>query len=112
MIQYFISSSGKYIGVLEPDQMARDPRADKDLAPELIPQLAELYDDGDVWLSTIYIYVPRLKPGAIYRSSEEMLAQSMLGEQLDCCGEQFGYDYAKDLLLSALENLDRTGELL
>lgn len=112
MTRYYISNSGRYIGILEYDLMALDPRKDKDLAPELVPEMVQRYDDGDVWMTTIYRYCPgtALKPGAIYRSVREFL-DSLLGEQIDCCGGQYGYDYAKDTLMSALENLDRTGEL-
>lgn len=110
MIRYFVSNSGRYIGTLEPDEMARDPRTDKYLAPELVPDMVQQYEDGDVWLSMIYEYTPRLKPGAIYRDADELIGASLLGEEIDTCGEQYGYDYARDMLLMQLEHLDRLGE--
>lgn len=106
MIRYFVSNSGRYIGVLEPDPMARDPRTDTDIAPELVPDMAQQYDDGDVWLSNIYAYTPQAKPGAIFRSPYELI-DSLLGELIDTCGEHYGYDYARDMLLEQLANLDR-----
>lgn len=109
MIRYFVSNSGRYIGTLEPDAMARDPRTDEYLAPELVPDMVKQWEEGDVWLSIIYEYCPRLKPGAIYRDAAELADASLLGEQVDICGEQYGYDYARDMLVSALENLDRRG---
>lgn len=101
-MRYFVSSSGRYVGIIEPDIMARDPRTIEDSTPEMVEQ----YASGDVWYAAIYTYSPAPIAGRAFRDGDEF-ASAFLGELIDLEGEQYGHENAKDMLLMQLEELDR-----
>lgn len=101
MAEYFISPSGRYIGVLEPDLMTRDPRTIADATEDMI----RAYDADDVWSAGIFErtdFVP-----CAYFGSDWQLINALMGEAIDLDSEHYGYISARDVLLDQLAWLDR-----
>lgn len=106
---WFTSERGRYIGLLEHDLFATDPREDVDLAPELVPSLSAIYDDGDVWQLRIWnaTFKPHCQVAVGGEYGEEFPADNLLYEPVDVLGGLFGYDYARDTMLEMLEECEK-----
>lgn len=105
---WFTSENGRFIGLLERDLFATDPREDKDLAPELVPSMAEIYDEGDVWQVRIWnaSFQPHLQVAVGGEYGDEFPAENLFDESVDILGGLFGYDYARDTMLEMLEECE------
>lgn len=109
---WFTSEHGQYIGLLEYDLFATDPREDKDLAPELVSDMAALYDEGDVWMVRIWnaTFKPHMQVATGGEYGEEFPAENLFDEPVDILGGLFGYEYARDTMLEMLEECENAEE--
>lgn len=105
---WFTSNNSKFIGLLERDEFALDPRKD----PELVPEMAEQYDDGDVWCYTVYpiAFKPHMQVaiGGCYGNAFPI--ENLIGNSVASLGGIYGWDYARELILNALEECENAEE--
>lgn len=105
---WITSDNGKYIAHVRQDILATDPRQDKDLAPELVPAMAEQYDAGDVWQISIYKakFIPGLRVANGGSYGDGFPVENLLAEPVDTLGEVYGWQYACDCALDMFDELE------
>lgn len=105
---WLTSSNARFIGVLERDEFAFDPRKDPYLAPELVQSMGEQYDDGDVWRYAVYPIA--FKPNLQVAFGPDFPIENLIGDPVDSLNGIYGYDYARNLILECLEECENAEE--
>lgn len=101
---WFTSPKGQYIGLIEYDEFAVDPRENPDLAPEIVQDMAAMYDAADVWAIVIYHAVP--KPGLQVAEKGYFPASQLFGVPMESLSDIYGWDYAKETMLNFFNELE------
>lgn len=101
---WFTSPKGQYIGLIEYDEFAVDPRENPDLAPEIVQDMAAMYDAADVWSFVIYRATP--KPGLQVAEKGYFPASQLFGQPVESLSDIYGWDYAKETMLNFFDDLE------